>query len=231
MTLKPRVVLDLGCGTGAWSSRLQVRYPDAAVLALDASEQMIAYTKQHAPKALCICADAGKLPLANQSVDLIFANLLLPWYEDMKSLLHECYRILRPDGLIIFTALGPDTLNEWKDILPPDAAPALIDIHDIGDLMLQLKFADPVLDVDRYTVTYRELGLLFKELQSSGMLAANMEEINLSEIPPNEEGVWAVTYEVIFAHAFAPASSDEVSASADGVARIPLAHLRRRLQG
>jgi malonyl-CoA O-methyltransferase len=215
MTLKPRVIVDLGCGTGEMSRKLQERYQDARVISLDSSEDMIEYAKQHHASRLCLCADAASLPLPNQSVDLLFANLLLPFQQDISSLLRECRRVLRPHGLLMFTAFGPDTLREIE--LP--VIPGFIDMHDAGDLLLQLKFADPVLDVNYYTLTYREQAKLLKELHVTGML----HEIKSANIPQKEEGKWEVTYEVIFAHAFVP----EITASEDGTVRIPVSSLRR----
>jgi malonyl-CoA O-methyltransferase len=229
VTLQPKVIVDLGCGTGEMSSKLQTRYPEANVVALDLSSGMIEFAKQK-NHGNCINADAGQLPLRSQSVDLLFANLIFPWYEDINLLLKECRRVLRPDGLILFTAFGPDTLKEWRTILTHHVTPFFIDMHDVGDLMLQAGFADPVLDVNHYTLTYREQNDLFQELQASGMLSGQPEIINADEITLTEEGTMSVTYEIVFAHAFAPAQSDEVQASSDGVTRVPLAHLRRRLR-
>src|SRR5262245_59206428 len=67
VTLKPSVILDLGCGTGEFSSLLQARYPEAQVIPLDLSQQMIEYAKQHSVQSLCVCADSSELPLRDQS--------------------------------------------------------------------------------------------------------------------------------------------------------------------
>ena len=45
------------------------------------------------------------------------------------------------------------------------------------------------------------------------------------------EDAWEVTYEVIFAHAFAVTENTDVAASVDGIVRIPLANLRQKLSG
>ena len=90
-------------------------------------------------------------------------------------------------------------------------------------------FADPVLDVDYYTLTYRDKNRLIAELQTSGMLSAESEIGDLSTVTAAEDGAWPVTYEVIYAHAFTPAEREEVSASADGVVRVPISHLKRQL--
>lgn len=229
MTLRPGLVVDLGCGTGEMSSRLQTRYPEATVLALDLSGGMLEYAKRAGQRG-CVNADAGQLPLRNQSVDLIFANLLFPWHEDMGLLLRECHRVLSPDGLIMFTAFGLDTLKEWQAILNHTISPVFVDMHVIGDLMLQSGFVDPVLDVNHYTLTYREQTHLFQELHANGMLTVKPEMINPEEISFTEEETMPVTYEVVFAHAFVQAPGDEIAASEDGVVRVPLAHLRRQLR-
>src|SRR5580658_1857067 len=81
MTIKPRIMVDMGCGTGEITMQLRTRYSDAAMLALDLSESMILHANQQFVQAEdagvtqigCICADAGKLPLGDASVDLVFA--------------------------------------------------------------------------------------------------------------------------------------------------------------
>jgi malonyl-CoA O-methyltransferase len=230
ITLQPKVVLDAGCGTGELSARLQKHYPQAQIIALDSAKQMIEYAKAQTSQISCMCADAGKLPLQDQSVDMIFANFLFSWHEDVKALLSEWRRVLRPDGLLIFTALGPDTFKEWRHVLDQDAIPVLADMHDIGDLMVELGFSDPVLDVDHYTMVYREQEQMLNELHATGMLLSHPEKINVNEMPPVEDGTWPVTFEIVFTHAFIPAESDELSASSDGIVRVPLSHLRKQLR-
>lgn len=230
MTIKPEVVVDLGCGTGEMSRRLQERYTEAHVIALDLSEDMIRQAKQQAAHTSCVCAEARCLPLQDQSVDLIFANLLFPWQEEVESLLRECRRVLRPEGLLMFTAFGPDTMKEWQGIPKQNIAPVFLDMHLVGDAMLEMKYADPVLDVNYYTLTYRQQALMFQELYATGMLVQAAEINDENDLPPAENGQWEVTYEIIFAHAFVSAESEEVAASADGIVRIPLAHLRRQLR-
>jgi malonyl-CoA O-methyltransferase len=229
MTLNPSVIVDVGCGTGEMSSRLHERYAEAKVLAVDLSDMMIQHAKQNTTHVSCICADAGKLPLQNQSVDLLFANFLIPWHDDIASLLREWRRVLRPNGLLILTALGLDTLKEWRTLFPQACIPKFVDMHDAGDLMLQEGFDDPVLDVNHYTITYRDQTHLLHELHVSGMLNEKLELTKSNDMAFTDEGTWAVTYEVVFAHAFVPAQSDEISASSDGTVRVPLAYLRRRL--
>lgn len=228
MTIKPNVILDIGCGTGELSAQLQTRYPDAHVLALDHSERMIHYARRYT--LFSICGDGETLPLRNQSVEMIFVNFLLPWHADVKNLLREWRRVLRPNGLLMFTALGPDTLREVRDYFSAEWLPQLVDMHDFGDVLLQVGFADPVLDVSHFTTTYRDQARLIHELRASGMLAGTAVDFpGPVNIAPSANGTWEVTYEVVYAHAFAPAESDTYSVSSDGTVRVPLSQLRHRL--
>ncbi|RDI41699.1 Malonyl-[acyl-carrier protein] O-methyltransferase [Aquicella lusitana] len=224
MTLKPEVIVDAGCGTGEMSARLQACYPDARVIALDISEPMITYAKQQmqsaSGKISCLQADAGCLPFADQSVDFLFAHLLLPWHEDHSRLFREWRRVLRPDGLLFFTVLGPDTLREWEKHTV--LIPSKMDMHDMGDLLLKEGFADPVLDVDYFTVRYKDKDKMMRELCASGMLMLEAKR------DITDEYAWQVTYEVVYGHSFAPLATG-YAAQPDGTARVPLASLKKKL--
>lgn len=228
MTLQPRMILDLGCGTGEMGVKLRERYQNATVVALDNSDAMI----QHAHRfgQPCVCGDAGELPFPDQSMDLVFAHLVLPWHRDVKRVLQESLRVLRPEGVLIVTALGPDTFKEWRDLFSTQRAPSLSDMHDLGDMLLRQGFVDPVLDVNHYTVNYRAYENLLKESYGSGMLSDLPGASDSDSVLPDENGFFPVTYEVVFAHAFAPQRGGEVSASSDGSVRVSLSHLRRQLR-
>lgn len=223
MTLKPKTIVDIGCGTGEMSIELQKRYPDAHLLAFDLSQPMLDYAKKTVSR--CVCADAERLPLRDQSVDLIFANFLTPWHTDLRTLLREWRRVLHPNGILMFTALGPDTLKEWRVMEDIELVPQLIDMHDIGDILLAEKFSDPVLDVSHYITTYRDKKKLTTELLASGMLIEFPE--NWNDFFSENEDRWTVSYEVIYAHAFAPLANEFVE---EGVTKIPLANLRQAIE-
>lgn len=232
VTLKPKMIVEAGCGTGALSRRLQARYPEAEILAVDTSQAMLDHaTQQEQSHITYLCQDATTLALADESVDLLVANFLLPWHSDVPALLREWKRVLRPDGLLMFTLLGPDTLREWRTVLADADIPHLVDMHDVGDVLLKQGFADPVMDVTYYTTTHKKKEKLIAELQASGMLAGQVSLSSLDGVAQAEDGTWHTTYEVIYAHAFVPAKGEEISASEDGVVRVPLAHLRGRLRG
>lgn len=232
VTLQPKVIVDVGCGVGSSAALLRKRYPAAQVIALDIAYPMLQYAKQQEECSLdWVNADTCELPFRDHSVDFVFANMVLPWVGNIEKLLREWRRVLRPDGLLMFSGLGPDTLLTWRDALADITVPDLIDMHEIGDALTRCKFADPVLDVDYFTLTYRQIEVLYQELNASGMLFAidqdeTLLEKGLEKRMPN--GLWSTTYEVVYGHAFGPHDLVDHVADEMGIVRIPLSHLRRR---
>lgn len=204
MTLAPQRIVDLSFAEQN-VERLKKRYPKAEIIAIN--------------------AESAILPLDDHSVDLIFANLFLPWCENSKKILAEWQRILRPNGLLIFSSLGPDTLIELREEFVDDFIFHRIDMHDIGDQLIHAKFADPVLDVDYLTVTYQNLATLFCELQNLQLLSSCLVK---KTIVPNSENIFPVTYEIIHAHAWGKEFAATSTQNELGEVRIPLAHLRRQ---
>src|SRR5699024_2561028 len=87
----PERILDLGCGTGRHSLALRTRYPDARLLAVDHAPQMLAMARRRRgrwrPRFELACADLSALPIAEASIDLVFANLSLQWSPDLAATL------------------------------------------------------------------------------------------------------------------------------------------------
>jgi malonyl-CoA O-methyltransferase len=173
--LQPTTVLDLGAGTGHASRELKRRYPSAQVIALDSSLAMLRasapqqrFLRRFAP----VCGDAHRLPVRSQSFDLVLSNLLLEWCHEPDAVFGEVARVLRPKGLFTFTTVGPDTLKEvrelWRGVDPFTHVHRFIDMHDFGDALLRAGFAEPVMDTERLTVTYRDLSTLLDEIRGSG---------------------------------------------------------------
>jgi len=136
----PRNVLDLGCGTAHFCPALQRRYAGTHYLGLDLAAGMVDYARDHHGKdggndgggnkghdagnnAAWIVGDAEALPLASESVDLVFSSLAVQWCARPEHLIAELGRVLTPGGRCVFTTLGPQTLWELR------AAWATVDTH------------------------------------------------------------------------------------------------------
>ncbi len=243
--LAPSAVLDLGAGTGHASRQLKRRYPAAKVIALDLSLPMLwesarqqSLLRRFAP----VCADAHRLPLRGGSLDLVLSNLLLEWCHDPDAVFAEVARVLRPQGLFMFTTVGPDTLKEvrelWRGIDAAVHVHRFIDMHDFGDALLRAGFAEPVMDTERLTVTYPSLDALLDELRRSGARnvahgrprgltgrARGAAVLARSETLAGN-GPLSISVEVIHGHAWSPA--ERRSRRAGDEVRVPIEALRSR---
>lgn len=215
LRLDPKVIVDVGAGLCETTIKLKGLYQAASVIALDLSPSMLAH---HRAGLLPVCGEANLLPIASQAVDLVVANLLFPWIsseDEMKKILRECQRVLKPEGVLLLSLLGPDSLKQITD--PSIIVPKLIDIHDIGDLLLQEGWSDPVLDVMRYDVSYTDSKKMANELQIMGMITKTDSAFVANEIH----------YEVVYAHTFAP-SVKQKSVEGNNT-YIPLSAVRETL--
>jgi len=173
MIIDARTIVDLGCATGTASRGLSRRFRRAHIISIDLSQQMLRQAQRKRSffgRRSMLQANATALPLAGQSVDVIFANLLLPWMSDPATLFTEIARVLRNDGLFVFSALGPDSLKELRQAWQGDGAHVnhFPDMHDIGDAAMHSGLRNPVLDVDRLQVTYEKPQALFDDLTAMG---------------------------------------------------------------
>ncbi|HEY2622488.1 malonyl-ACP O-methyltransferase BioC [Dyella sp. Tek66A03] len=219
----PTRVLDVGAGTGRGTALLRKRYPKAQVIAADLALPMLRTAKKHISwlkPFQRVCADATSLPLPDHSVDVLHSNLCFQWIDDLPALFGECVRVLKPGGLLVFSTFGPDTLKElraaWAEADQQPHVSRFLDMHDLGDAMINAGLRDPVLDVDRYTLTYSEPRLLLKELQGLGATNADRERerhllgkrhyqrMLAAYESLRIDGRIPATWEVVTAHAWGP---------------------------
>ncbi len=246
----PGRILDIGAGTGYCSQALLRRYRKAGLVSADLSEQMVR-------RAMCrgsiwqrwrgrqqfLVADLERLPLADGSQDLIFSNLTLQWCGDLVQAFREMHRVLRPGGLLMFSTFGPDTLGElrqsWRAADAHTHVSAFPEMHELGDRMLAEGFADPVVDVERFTLTYREVRGLMQDLKTLGAHNATVGRprgltgkgrfARMKEAYERfrREGVLPATYEVIYGHAW---KFEKGSGQGEKGVAVPLEQLRSTLR-
>ena len=242
MRIAPRRILDLGCGTGQVSEGLLGQYPKAELVALDFAEGMLRRTRRRGRwrrRPRCLCADLDALPLADGTVDLIFANAAIQWSADPPLAFADMVRVLRPGGLLIFSSFGPDTLQElraaWAEVDDEAHVHGFIDMHDYGDMLVNVGLADPVMDVERMTLTYRSPMALMHEIKAIGAGNASPQRVRgltgrerfarlcqAYERFRDASGRLPVSYEVIHGHAWMP-----LQRRVGGETRVSIDALRR----
>lgn len=219
--LDPARALDLGSGTGFVARDLRRRYPDARVIALDVSLQMLLaapadggiWSRLRArSRHMRVVGAMERLPFASESMDLVCSSLALEWSTDPAAALREVRRCLRPDGLFMFTTIGPDTLKELRQAAADVSLQPTTDMHNIGDALLEAGFVNPVVDMEMLTVTYADVDALFADLRATGSRSGTrdsrrglrgrrwLQSLRLNYESMRSDGRLPATVEVIYGH-------------------------------
>jgi SAM-dependent methyltransferase len=174
------LALDLGCHTGTLRRLSEARNLPGFIVSSDLSPAMTAQASS--PR---LVADEERLPIADESVDLILSVLSLHWVNDLPGALIQIRRALRPDGLFLGAIFGGETLTELRQSLmdaeseieggvSPRISP-FTDLQDGGSLLQRAGLALPVMDSDRITVRYDHPLKLMAELRGMGETNALLE--------------------------------------------------------
>ena len=244
--IDPAVIVDAGTGTGRGARDLKRRFRRSQVVALDAAWEMLDEARRHRGvrrRFARVCGDVTRLPLRARAADLVFSNLMLQWCNDPDAAFGEIQRSLKPGGLLTFTAYGPDTLVElrkaWAAADSYTHVNRFVDMHDLGDALLRAGFVEPVLDVERFTLTYPSLQALARDLRAMGSRNANAgrprgltgkgarARMSAAYELMRSNGRLPATFEVIFGQAWSP-DREPGRAGAQGEFAVPLRHIGRR---
>jgi malonyl-CoA O-methyltransferase len=245
---EPEVVVDLGAGTGRVTGELKRLYKRATVIALDIAPGMLRESRKHFGlfrRFERLCADVRRLPFADASVDVAVSNLMLQWCDDLDVAFAEIRRVLKPDGFFSFTTFGPDTLRElraaWSIVDDYTHINTFIDMHDVGDALGRAALTEPVLDVERVTLTYSDVLALMRDLKvigahnvtagrSRGLTGrAKLRKMEAAYESLRQEGRIPATYEVVYGAAWGSAGR-RASSAIDGEVRIAPSAIRHRIR-
>lgn len=243
MQIKPQLILELGVGPGQVLGALEKRFRKTQIIGLDISHAMLKIARKKSPwftrQKFC-CANSMSLPLPSQSVDLIYSNLMLYHCQNYKALFQELSRIIKPDGLLLFSTLGPDTYIELRQTLSPFHihfnSQTFIDMHDLGDSLLQAKFKDPVMSMEKITLSYTKLTTLISDLHATGetyffdnftQLQKNIDEISKEYKTQNPaKKNYPLSYEVVYGHAWGAEKTTPSSTSSAQETSIPVSSIK-----
>ena len=230
--LQPKTWVDWAPVNGGLQTHAAVRarYPKANCLALETSElrlqkAKVALTnpwwKVWQRQAVAIASLSKGVP-QQEAADMVWANMALHTAVAPQSLLRAWHSLLATDGFLMFSSLGPDTLRELQPIYQQmgwgDPSHAFTDMHDWGDMLVQAGFAEPVMDMERITLTYATPADLLKDLRQLGRNLHHqrypnlrgrgwkkaLETALLALAKPDQEGRLVLTVEVIYGHALKP---------------------------
>lgn len=228
---KPDVILDAGSGTGYGSQQLAKRYPNSQLIAVDIAWGMLSHARPNTAwwrrllplqqqRSDYVCADIEQLPFKNASVGLIWSNLALQWCNDLDRTFAEMHRILRADGLLMFSTFGPDTLKELRQVFAKidgySHVNRFADMHDIGDLLVNNRFSTPVMDMEYITLTYGDVIDVMRDLKAigahnvvqgrqQGLMGKNKWQQVIGEYEKlRRDGKLPATFEVVYGHAWKP---------------------------
>lgn len=247
---QPQVVLDAGCGTGYARSLLQGHYAGARLISLDLALGMLKiargarpswWQKMLPPKSAAgayVCGDLEALPLQAGSVDMLWSSLALQWCNDLDATFSGMRRVLAPNGLLMFSTFGPDTLRELRQAFGQTDGYSHVsrfqDMHDIGDALMRAGFAEPVMDMEYFTLTYDTASGLMRDLKALGAHNATQgrrqglagksawQRMEAGYDKLRQDGRLPATYEVIYGHAWAP------NQLPDGRQLVPMPSPRQR---
>lgn len=227
MRMEPKRIVDLGCGRGASQPGLAARFPNAELIGVDLSPEMLCAGRT--PRAgwqrwlglgksdaQYLAADAVNLPLKAQCAAIVWSNLLLHWLDNPLPALAEAHRVLEVGGLLMFSTLGPDTLRELRAAFADGYAHTqrFIDMHDLGDMLVETGFADPVMDMEVITLTYDDFDAMLHELRAAGSSCAmkarrhgltgkrSWERARVAYEAMRRDGKLPATFEVVYGHAW-----------------------------
>ena len=223
--LKPSTILDLGSGPGTSAKKLSKYYKKTNVIEVDISLQMLSHSASNSPRFFSkrsrLCSDAEALAVKSRSVGMVYSNLMLQWCNNLDLAFTEASRVLLPNGLLLFSTFGPDTLKElrksWQQVDEDIHVNAFVDMHDIGDALIRTGMENPVMETETITLQYRDVKALMRELKMIGAhninngrrktltgktrlqsMLSHYEQLRVNEYLP-------ATYEVIYGHAWKPA--------------------------
>ena len=248
----PEVILDLGCGPAHAATVMRKRWPRARVIAMDLALPMLQQARPRSgwnplQKPLDrINADARALPLADNTVDVLFCNLCLQWVDDLPAVFAGFRRVLKPDGLLLCSTFGPDTLREMHEAFcavdnVPHVSP-FASIAQFGDALMHAGFRNPVLDRDEFVHGYDDLPALMRELRAIGATnalatrrhtltgKARFSAAAAAYEGERRDGRLPATWEVVYAQAWAPQPGAPIREGGFDIASMPVSKIpiRRR---
>ena len=223
---QPELVIDWWSGLGAGAPLLAQAYPKARRVLVEPDATWAERSRAQAQRPWWSAERWTGAPVEVMTSDaalpsgagLIWANMMLHAIVDPAALIEQWQRLLRADGFVMFSCLGPGTLRELRALYDrlgwAAPTPGFVDMHDLGDMLVQAGFADPVMDQETLTLTWSHPRALLDELRALGGNAAPDRTPGLRtprwrarlerelESLAGPSGALSLSFEVAYGHAF-----------------------------
>ena len=250
--LQPQAWAHWGALRGGLQAHAQLAkiYPNSACFVVEAQQERVQAAIKNiakpwwSPKQWMAASTRFEAP-PPASVDMLWANMALHESADPQALLAGWQQALKVGGFLMFSCLGPDTARELREVYAqlgwPPAGHELTDMHDWGDMLVQTGFAEPVMDMERITLTYETPARLLQELAELGRnfhparfpalrgraWKARLEQALARQLAVGDDGRLSLTFEVIYGHALKAPPKIKVSA----LSAVSVADMRSMLHG
>lgn len=228
---------------GGGSEALRARYPKAELLAVeDAAAPLLEARRRRSWKILQRRDWAAPEQLQPGQAQLLWAPLSLHAAPNLRALLARWHELLAVDGFLMASGFGPDSFVELRRLYAAagfgELAPAWVDLHDLGDLLVESGFAEPVMDQERLTLTWGDADALWRDLAALG---GNLHRARFAGLRTprwrerwaealeglrDRDGRLALTLEFVGAHAIKPLPKLRVQ----GETTVSLERLRSELR-
>jgi malonyl-CoA O-methyltransferase len=225
--VQPRTVIDWWHGSGGSGEWLRRAYPRARRLPVRPDDAAPGPAPPWwKPARRLGLAETRASDLAPAAGELLWANMMLHWCADPHREMRRWHRALSPEGFLMFSTLGPGTLDGLRALYaaqgwPQPHAP-FVDMHDLGDMLVAAGFADPVMDQETLTLNWPDAPALLAELRQlganvdparhAGLRTPRWRDALCRALQPTPASRPALRFEIVYGHAFRPPPRIQASA-------------------